>query len=192
MSVEQWEKDLRKQLLGVKREQWEDDLLEEIGELPSKENKNNKNNTTIFIACLIVLGILTTFVYDQKTATISKWWRSKHQNVAVVQPLPSTPQKSYDQDIDELRSTIKKAQTDVLAQQAQLSKLELKTKFNSDRITLVGMILNENFTIMRNNYDKNHLIFFNRDWTLDQMPHYLQLSEDDRNYLKKYVKTTNQ
>lgn len=188
MAVEQWERELRKQLSGVKaakREQWEDDLLEEIGELPPRRVNNN---TTTFVACLIILGALTTFAYDQKTAAISRWWQSTHQNIAAVPPLPPTPHKSYDQDIAELRSAVQKAQTDVAAQQALLSKLESKTKFNSERITLVGMALNENFMIMRNNYDKNHLIFFNRDWTLDQMPHYLQLSDADKDYLKKYVK----
>lgn len=186
MAIEKWEKDLRRQLAGVavKREQWEDDLLEEIGELPPPKPKSN---TTAFVACLIILGILTVFAYDHKTGAISQWWRSTHQNIAVVPPLPPT-HKSYDKDIAELRSAVQKAQTDVADQQALLSKLESKTKFNSERITLTGMVLNENFMIVRNNYDKNHLIFFNRDWTLDQMPHYLQLSQSDKEYLKKYVK----
>jgi len=59
-------------------------------------------------------------------------------------------------------------------------------------LSLMGLLLNENFMIVRNNYNKGHLIFFNRDWTLDQMPHYLELTDDDKEYLKKFVKPSGQ
>lgn len=191
MALEQWEKDLRRQLSGVKaarREQWEDDLVQEIEDVAPRRRNSSKSNTTTFVGCLIMLGILTAFAYDQKSGAITHWWQTTHQNIAVVPPLPSKPQKSYDADIADLRGAVQKTQADLAAQQASLTKLESKTKYNAERITLTGMILNENFMIVRNAYDKNHLIFFNRDWTLDQMPHYLQLSDADKEYLKKYVK----
>lgn len=189
MALEQWEKDLRRQLAGVKqqREAWEDDLIHEIEDVFPRK-KSIKNNTTPFVGCLIMLGILTAFAYDQKTGAITQYWRSTHQNIAVVPPLPTTPGKSYDKDIAEIKASLHEGAEHFIAQNEAIAKLQEKVKFNSQRITLTGMVLNENFMIVRNNYDKNHLIFFNRDWTLDQMPHYLQLSDADKEYLKKFVK----
>jgi len=179
MALEQWEKDLRRQLSGVKvlkRERWEDNLAKEIEDIIPR-----KKHTTTFVGCLIILGILTAFAFDQKTGAITHWWKTTQQNIAIVPPLPSRPQKSYDADIADLRGIVQKTQADLI-------KLELRTKSNSEKITLAGMIINENFMIVRNSYDKNHLVFFNRDWTLDQMPHYLQLTDSDKEYLKNYVK----
>lgn len=176
MALEQWEKDLRRQLSGVrtrKLESWENDLLQEIEDV---QPRKTKNNTTTFVFCLIMLGIMTLFAYNHKTNAISQWWQSTNQNIGAVPPLTQS-----DKEIAAIKATVQ-------SEAEKVAKLQDKVKFNSQRIALTGMVMNENSIIIRNNYDKNHLIFFNRDWTLDQMPHYLKLSEEDKEYLKKYVK----
>jgi hypothetical protein len=92
----------------------------------------------------------------------------------------------HDTEIASLRSYIQKIDSE---NKINLEKLTSKLKWNSDRITLMGIMFNENFLIVRNNHFKGHLIFFNRDWTLDQVPHYVQLSDDDKEYLRKFIKT---
>lgn len=205
--LEQWEIDLRKQLEGrinsnkpKNGQTWEDKLVDEIQDLPQVRERaqqkadDKKNNTLLMMVLLIVLGIATLFAYDSKSGgKIQAWIQARFTSspsAPIEQPTgpvigPTNPSKSYDADIAALRADIQKMDAE---NKANLDKLSKKVDWNGQRITLMGMVLNENFVIVRNNYNKGHLIFFNRDWTLDQMPHYLELTDEDREYLKKYVK----
>lgn len=211
MALEQWEIDLRKQLEGrinsnkpKNGQTWEDKLVEEIEDLPQVrervEQKANdkKNNTLVMLVLLIVLGVATLFAYDSKSGgKIQAWIQARLSPACATQdptgpvigpnigPNPGPQSKTYDAEIAALRADIQRVDAD---NKANMDKLAAKVKWNGERITLMGMLLNENFMIVRNNYNKGHLIFFNRDWTLDQMPHYLELSDEDREYLKKYVR----
>ena len=207
MALEQWEIDLRKQLEGrinnnkpKNGQTWEDKLVEDIEDLPQVRERavqkaNDKNNNTlIMLVLLIVLGIATLFAYDSKSGgKIQAWIQARFTSSSapqnptgpVIGPTNPVGPKSYDAEIAALRADIQRVEAD---NKANMDKLAAKVKWNGERITLVGMLLNENFMIVRNNYDKGHLIFFNRDWTLDQMPHHLELSDEDRDYLKKFVK----
>ena len=51
-----------------------------------------------------------------------------------------------------------------------------------------NLLLNENFSMIMKGADASDFIFFNRDWTLDRMPKYIELTEDDKEYLKKFVR----
>jgi hypothetical protein len=53
----------------------------------------------------------------------------------------------------------------------------------------MGLLLNENFTMIMNGKDASDFVFFNRDWTLDRMPKYIEMTEDDKEYLKKFIRT---
>ena len=66
--------------------------------------------------------------------------------------------------------------------------MQAKLNINSTKIGLMGLLLNENFTMIMRGADSNDFIFFNRDWTLDREPKYIELTEDDKEYLKKLVR----
>lgn len=192
MALEQWEIDLRRQLEGKINntkpvQTWEQKLVEEIQ--PRNTEKSKENNTILMLVLLIVLGCATLFAYDSKSGgKVQSWFASgsKMSDELIQQQQPSVSgPRNYDVEIASLRSDIQRVDAD---NKAKLDKLITKVQWNSDRLTLMGLLLNENFMIVRNNHDKGHLIFFNRDWTLDQMPHYLQLTDDDKEYLKKFVK----
>lgn len=172
MALEQWEKDLRLQLTGAKsiHESWENDLAHDIADAPYK--KSVKNNTNFFAACLIVLTFLILFVYDHKTGAIQQW-------------LETVSNKSHD-DIENLKNIVSQHQVELEGQQQSLEKLQARTKNNTEKINLSGILMNENFTIIRNEADRKQLIFFNRDWTIDKMPQHLSLSDEDKEYLQKY------
>jgi len=200
MALEQWEIDLRRQLEGKVNntkptQTWEEKLVEEIQPLPrNTEKPKDTNNTIVMLVLLIILGCATLFAYDAKSGgRIQSWFASlgtKSSDEPIVQqPSVSGGPNNYDAEIASLRSDIQRIDAD---NKAKLDKLTTKVQWNSDRLTLMGLLLNENFMIVRNNYNKGHLIFFNRDWTLDQMPHYLELSDDDKEYLKKFVKPSGQ
>lgn len=197
MALEQWEIDLRKQLgnkINAKNtETWESQLKNEIKELvPSK-----KSNTSLMLMILIFLGVVTLCAYDIKTEGsvqnwIQSWFQSPDAPPVVDNPFATEPttkdvrvKSNYETEIAALRTEIKRVED---GNKTAMDKMATKVQWNADRITLMAVMMNENFLIVRNNADKSHLIFFNRDWTLDQMPHYLQLADEDKEYLNKFVK----
>jgi hypothetical protein len=48
----------------------------------------------------------------------------------------------------------------------------------------MGLWLNENFNIIKQNEDKDEMVFFNSDWTLNKMPSHIDLSDEIKEYLK--------
>ena len=189
MALEKWEIDLRKQLEGkisTKTQTWEDDLIKEIQPLPQTVKKSQDNNTVFMLVLLVVLGIAMLYAYDSKSG-------GKLQSLIVssfvtqsesTQPIINLP-KSHDAEIAALRSDLQKLNDD---NKTKLDAIASKVTYDSERLNLIGILLNENFLIVRNNQNKGHLIFFNRDWTLDQMPRYMQISDADKEYLNKFVK----
>jgi len=174
--VEQWEIDLRKQLTDKKlKEQWEDQLQEEIEDVPpSKPKIQQKDNSVGFLIILIILSVIILGAFAYK----SNWFPGNWFNTpAVVSPgpnlVPISP-PSHRKELDTMR--------------AELKELKDKVRWHTDQLTLVGVILNENFSIVYSNYDRSHLIFFNQDWTLNGMPRYISLTDVDRQFLQKYVK----
>lgn len=189
MSLEKWERDLRKQLIGVKsiKEPWEEALIEEIKYVPQQKPKNN----LFLIGCVIFLtALMISFFLYKKGLLVhldSLGWPGRG-------PISKQEFKTKIEDPVDFHDTIAKNQEDI----AELYKIieEIQNKLilntdkinsNSEKITLTGIILNENFTIIRNGHDKSHLIYFNRDWSLEKGPRYLDLTENDREYLKKYI-----
>lgn len=58
----------------------------------------------------------------------------------------------------------------------------------NNKITLMGMVLNNNTYILKNDYPAQDMVFINPDWTLSQFPKYLDLDESSKQLLKRYVR----
>lgn len=208
--LEQWEIDLRNQLLeGSQSErEWEERLRNELRDVPPRKTprknkptrdknmpspfetkvKTKKKQDGYFGYYLIILCLMVAagFVYNQKSdGAITRWVQNRIQISVPERPAQNPPLPVIPPDKS---SEVAQLQTDVAKLKQDMDVLTGKVKWNSDRITLTGTLLNENFVIMRNNYDRSHLIFFNADWTIDKMPRYLELQEKDKEYLQKYVK----
>jgi len=212
--LEQWEIDLRNQLLegSESQREWEERLKEELqGVRPKKKRKRDKvqeippaqptpaplvvrpskksDGYFGYYVVIFLLLVMALFVYNQKSGgAITRWFENriqfsddqpKKQDDARPPMQPVPPDKS---------SEITQMQLDMAKLKQDVTALNDKLKWNSDRITLMGMLVNENFVIMANNYDRSHLIFFNSDWTINKMPRYLQIQEKDKEYLKKFVR----
>jgi hypothetical protein len=169
--VEQWEIDLRQQLEGKINYKEEKEKMETKVNIENLSKKEYMN-TFVMLFLLILLAFATVFIYNSK--------KIKEDNVGIKYPTKT----NYDIQIASLRSDIEKVASDVVSSS---NKLNGKIQANNDRLSVMGMLVTENFLIVRNNHDKNDLVFFNRDWTLDKMPKYLRLSDDDKEYLKKFT-----
>jgi gas vesicle protein len=176
-AIEQWELDLRKQLGGVKKEKWEEDIVNEINDV----SYTPKNDTNLFLIILVALGILLVVVFERKTGTISQLFN--HESGSESQNVVDDTDNS-ENEIEKLKS-----QVDQLAESQ--TDIKSKLKWNKDRVTLMGVLLNENFVIIKSRKDPNSFIFLNDDWTLNKMPQNLEVSPSDREFLQKYVKNHN-
>lgn len=175
--VEQWEKNLRQQLeAGTIKAQaiepWENDLQNEIKDVTYTPSVVDHTQILAFI--LVILTFMIVYVFETKTNYIKKWFNS-----------PLIPKiKYYDKDILNLRAELEEIKSNF---SEELSNLQNKVAMDAKKISLMGILLNENFVILRDNHDKNRIIMFNRDWTVNKMPQYIKLSQEDIEFLKKNI-----
>lgn len=187
MQVEPWEIELRNQL-----------GLDKQPELPSVvvSESSSTNGTVFYVLLLVGLALACLYVYDDKTGSHMKNWAMSHfqnrigdelnvknHDKIIVSPESKTTTK--DADIAKLRNDLEKIFAD---NKGKYDEIAAKLNTTSHKVALMGLLLNENFNILDQNKNVGKLMFFNRDWTLDRMPKYIELSEDDIEYLKKFVK----
>jgi hypothetical protein len=172
--MEQWEINLRNQLSG-KKEKKESVVYSQNFAMP--ENKNN-----ILVFGLIILGFAILFTMDYKTGLITNLFKKGTSSVSV--------QKDA---VEEDQQEIEPVNTNELENlKVDLEKLQSKVKFNNERIILMGMLLNENFSILKLDKDKDDFIFFDRKWKLKGWPQNVILTESDKEWLKSYIVEKNQ
>ena len=208
--LEQWEIELRQQLQDVspdrpKEQTWEDRLREEIRNIqpaPPKPQPHPKkqNNTWMYVIIIILLAAATLFVYNMKTGLITNWINSRF-NTATTNPTPpcndfpgdgpSTPtpppaKNNLVVEVQQLRFDLEKMKAENATKYEEMQK---KLKWHNDRITLLGMLNNENWLVIRNEGpNSGNFIYFNADWTISRQPQYLQLSAADQEFLERYRK----
>lgn len=167
MALEQWEIDLRKQLENKisKPKTWEEELVQQVQPIiPTKKT----NKSLIMSLVVLVLCVLIFVVYEVKKTS---------QNINAP-----TKEKEVELESEPEKESITEVESD------KFNKLSDKVQLMNEKLSLIGMLFNENFVVVRDNHEKTDLSFLNRDWTIDQMPHHITLSESDKEYLKKYVK----
>lgn len=209
MALEQWEIDLRKQLEGAaptKRPStpippiptWEEQLRKEISGVPQPppvpecvhHRKPNNNQLLPFVFMILLLAGVFAYVLNVKTGFANNWFTKKCEpddSPAVIAP-PPTHHGNHEllAEVRQLRFDIEKMRKENSVKYEELQK---KIKWNGDRITLLGMMHNENWLVIRNEGpNSTHYLYFNGDWTLSGMPQYLELTAEDRAFLEKYQK----
>lgn len=141
--------------------------------MPEAGRKNmDKKWGDIATVALIVVLIYAIFVsYKQKTEGIN----GQSSNINQEVPWQDTPKK---ETTEEQVAKLKEFSSKVL---------EL-TKWNTDKITLLAILQNNNSCVIKNNLPKTDLIFVNADWTINKMPTAINLDEEDKKFLENYVK----
>jgi hypothetical protein len=205
MALEQWEVELRKQLkdssytVQPKEKTWEDRLREQISNVqptpPAQHHAPKKNNNAIFLMVILVLLGAVAFAVNMKTGVISNLFKSKAPEATVVDPAnpfeqrktdPVPPGNNLASEVRQIRIDVDRMKAD---NNAKFEDMQKKIKWNGDRITLLGMMHNENWLVIRNQgANSSQFLYFNGDWTLSGMPQYLQLTADDQEFLEKYRK----
>ena len=134
-------------------EQWEIELRKQLGQNNVQKEHVEENKNALSLIVLIILGVLTLIAYEKKSSiNVKSWVQNQFDTIST---------KVDDKDLDGIKQQneeIKKTIVD----------LEKKTKWNNDRIFILGLMSNENNLILQNDYDKNHLLFLDKDWKIDQ------------------------
>ena len=197
MELEDWEKELRNEYGSpeVKAEPTpsaqsapvpvqEPKLEEPNVKIKPVDDKSKDSGTWLFLVLFLILGITIVWIYDDKTggkikSSIMSTFHSK-ENVQ-----PEEKELISDAEVGKLKNELEKFRSE---NKTAIDAIQAKLNSNSSKIGLMGLLLNENFTMIMNGKDASDFIFFNRDWTLDRMPKYIEMTEDDKEYLKKFIR----
>jgi len=208
MSLEPWEIELQKNIEKISDvsapQVAQPSAVSEIpvvtGEQP-KNNQNSQQNTNgswMFLVLFVILSSAIVYVYNDKSNGKLKQWISstfkysadnkktdKYNDEDFVAPKlqPKIEENSAPKKEEPKNESV----SPKVEQNTKLEELAKKLDITSNRVILMGMLLNENFNMLEQNVQDNFM-YFNADWTLDRMPRYLQLSESDIEYLRKYTK----
>ena len=137
----------------------------------------------MFFVLLLILSAVTVFAYDHKTGGKVRSWVGSHfssaDEVAKVEAKkkPEVEEARLKDEFDKF----------VASNKSQIEALQSKVGSIRDKVMLMGLLLNENFNIIKQDESKDEMVFFNSDWTLNKMPSHIELSDEDRDYLRKYV-----
>lgn len=166
--MEQWEINLRNELAGKK----------EKPVVYSQNLSMPNSNHNILIVALIVLGLAVLFTFNYKTGVITNFFNGEK-----IEKIEETNQSEEEKSLETPSSDLQDIKL-------ELEKISSKVKFNNDRIVLMGLLLNENFSILRGDKDKSDLVFFDRKWKLKTWPKNISLTDEDKEWLKKYIVET--
>lgn len=181
--MEEWEIELKQQLSNVSTkaksssDNWEEELRKQVSSvLPSEKNKINK--TLIFLVLLIFLSIAVIFVFNHKTNnSLVNLFKQDHQKTE--EKIEEIIEEEKPNEFVLLKEQIKSLEED-------RDKLSANCKKQAQQICLLGVLLNENFLIVRDGYEKNDMILLNRDWKIKKFPKHIKLEKSDIEFLEKH------
>lgn len=187
MALEQWEIELQNQLHDsvekLKSPEVHQEVQENEPEIPKNTIKESQDtgSSIPFMILLMILSIVMLYFYDNKTGgKVRDWIGSHFSSKNEVEK-----QEKQEFDLSKYKEMYEKLSSE---QRSQLDALQNKVSSLRDKVMLMGLLLNENFNILKQDENKDEMVFFNRDWTLDKLPSHIDLSDEDKEYLKKYVK----
>lgn len=167
------------------KENWLDELEDTIDDQtpqlrPVVKSDQDKLTLPLFLLFLVVsVGLVGAYVWKKNSTYATRY----QPNVITQSPSngPNYNYRSYQKDVDEVRKATEKVWD--------------KTKWNTDKMRLIAVINNHNTAVVKNNYAKSDLIYINEDWTINRLPNHLNLSEDDKewlrnNHMRQRVSTT--
>ena len=192
--MEDWEKELKSQLEteiaapSLPKVEKPDSNAQKPTPSPKVEAvKKEESGTWLFVVMLFILAATTLWVYDDKTGgSIRSSISSLFNSSFTVKPEEKKESPYSDAEVAKIKNELEKFKSE---NKSALDSIQAKLNTNSTKIGLMGLLINENFTMIMRGADSSDFVFFNRDWTLDREPRFIELTDDDKEYLKKYIKT---
>lgn len=178
--MEEWEVELKQQLSNVSTkpksslDNWEEELRKQVSSVPPVQ-KNKINKTLIFLVLLIFLSIAVVFVFNHKTNnSLTNLFKQE------------TPQKIEEKIEEKKNNEFVSLKEQIKSLEEDRDRLSANCKKQAQQICLLGVLLNENFLIVRDGYEKNDIVLLNRDWKIKKFPKHLKLEQSDMEFLEKH------
>jgi hypothetical protein len=138
-----------------------DNILKGVKPSPQLATKQQDNSLLFLIAVVLLgIGVLVAVNFKQNKFKF---------------PLPIPQVNSYQQPPVE-------NYTDEI-----LQHLMAREKWNSDRLTMMGIAFNNNWAVYHNGFPKSDLIYLNKDWTVNKVPPRVQLTPQDRTFVEGFI-----
>jgi len=148
--------------------EWLDDLEQRLGtgqKSPCHCQPKRTDRWGIpLLAGVAVLIVVLAAAFLYRGGYLDKWTRSYQR--------PYTPYTQYQPN----------------PQIYMWEKVEKRSRWNSEILTLISILNNHNLAVSQNGYPRSEYIYLNEDWTIDRMPNRVKLDPKTRAFLQKFVR----
>lgn len=172
--ADNWVADLEQQIKGAFEQQKEIPQQVIPAPLPVIPKTAPKDDKTNFMFIFIIIMFVGVFMaWKAKANNPSMTW----SNINPISPATNSVEQ---------RLELFKKQYNNLDEAT--NKIWERTKWNSDHVTLLGILNNHNIVVLQQNHPKTELILLNKDWTINRLPDRVQLDAQDKEFLNKFLK----
>lgn len=154
---------------------WATDLENTIRNINYKTKKQTDNNGVVVIGLLFMIGACCFALVNSKNVNV--WPKSQtpvYNQQSSWMNQPSAAPVDLKTQVDKLTDATK--------------KIWERSKWNSDRLTLLATINNHNLVVTQQGLPRSELILLNSDWTIDKMPNRIQLDPQDQAFIKQFLR----
>lgn len=161
--------------------------VEENNSLATKMQDGSFNLPIFLVICILTISLIASYNWKSFGSVYAQKMQQTNAQYAAMQRYQRDAYAQQDQQWDQYRQQeeVRRREYEDQAESA-IRKTYGRTKSNRERITLLGILYNNNTAAAR--AGRKDFIFLNEDWTIDRMPTYLALDAEDREFLSKYVK----
>lgn len=201
-----WVEELEQELKGVfakdkvpQRQPTNENLNNRRIYMETNKVMNNSNPLLLFgVVLILAVGIFVAWkIKTDRTVVAQNNWQQGWQQQQTQQPWatpgpqPVNPNNWQNPSVttQPLEAKVEQLKRQYETIDAAAQKIWERTKWNSDRITLLATVNNHNLVVMQQNLPKTELIFLNSDWTINRMPNRIQLDANDQEFLRRFVRT---
>lgn len=145
-----------------------------------KKEKNTIHYESKWVLFILTAILLATYLYKKDKKTL---------NSILFNQQPSAPMSSKifdvasEQQIEELDEKIRTLRNEFEKKTIELGQSDEQQK---KRNALIGMIINENFYILKNKMNLKDVLYLNPDWTIDRLPKHVKIENTEE--VEKYLK----
>lgn len=150
-------------------ESWESELENQISN-HRVDMKTKPGGSKKLLLSVIVLSLFFSFVLSYKTRTDFRSWVQSH--FKIQESLGSKKPGAVEPD---------PKKKDVPSRDDTLNKL-------IEKINIIGIVMNENLSILQKRYPTSNFIFINHDWTLSGMPENIDIKKEDLGFIEDHVR----
>lgn len=142
---------------------------------PRPAQTNNQLSPAWVFGIFLFLGAAVLGAWQIKNPPLPQiTWHQPQVQAPVQPPQPQPETKTIDSRVTTLEKVT--------------GQIWNRSKWNTDRLTLLASVYNHNLVVIQQNLPRSELILLNSDWTIDRMPNRIHLDENDKAFIKPFIR----